>query len=69
MLRGILPFAAENDIVELFLIFVKCSKMIFEHSYAARALAKDGCFCYTVDSLSDAATPAKERKWNRQIKG
>ena len=30
MLRGVLPFAAENDIVEPFLIFVKCSKIILK---------------------------------------
>ena len=67
MLRGVLPFAAENDIVEPFLIFVKCSKIILKQINAVRALAKSGGFCYTVSR--DAAMPAKERKWNRPIKG
>lgn len=44
MLRGVLPFAAENDIVEPFLIFVKCSKIILEQINAVRALAKSGGF-------------------------
>ena len=47
MLRGVLPFAAENDI----LIFVKCSKIILEQINAVRALAKSGGFCYTVSNL------------------
>lgn len=53
MLRGVLPFAAENDIdiVEPFLIFVKCSKIILEQINAVRALAKSGGFCYTVSNL------------------
>lgn len=69
MLRGVLPFAAENDIVEPFLIFVKCSKIILKQINAVRALAKSGGFCYTVAAYWDAAMPAKERKWNRPIKG
>ncbi len=51
MLRGVLPFAAENDIVEPFLIFVKCSKIILKQINVVRALAKSGGFCYTVSSL------------------
>ena len=69
MLRGVLPFAAENDIVEPFLIFVKCSKIILKQINVVRALAKSGGFCYTVSSLLGCGNAAKERKWNRPIKG
>ena len=69
MLRGVLPFAAENDIVEPFLIFVKCSKMILEQINAVRALAKSGGFCYTVSSLLGCGNAREGEKWNRPIKG
>ena len=72
MLRGVLPFAAENDIVEPFLIFVKCSKIILKQINAVRALAKSGGFCYTVSSLlgcGDAREGEKMEQTNKGLSG
>ena len=69
MLRGVLPFAAENDIVEPFLIFVKCSKMILEQINAVRALAKSGGFCYTVSSLLGCGNAREGEKMEQTNKG
>ena len=69
MLRGVLPFAAENDIVESFLIFVKCSKMILEQINAVRALAKSGGFCYTVSSLLGCGNAREGEEMEQTNKG
>ena len=69
MLHGVLPFSAENDIVEPFLIFVKCSKMILEQINAVRALAKSGGFCYTVSSLLGCGNAREGEKMEQTNKG
>ncbi len=69
MLRGVLPFAAENDIVEPFLIFVKCSKIILKQINAVRALAKSGGFCYTVSSLLGCGNAREGEKMEQTNKG
>ena len=72
MLRGVLPFAAENDIVEPFLIFVKCSKIILKQINAVRALAKSGGFCYTVSNLlgcGDTREGGKMEQTNKGLSG
>ena len=72
MLRGVLPFAAENDIVELFPIFVKCSKIILKQINAVRALAKSGGFCYTVSNLlgcGDTREGGKMEQTNKGLSG
>lgn len=68
MLRGVLPFSAENDIVELFPIFVKCSKMILKQINVVRALAKSGGFCYTVSSLLGCGN-ARMEQTNKGLSG
>ena len=69
MLRGVLPFAAENDIVEPFLIFVKCSKIILKQINAVRALAKSDGFCYTVSSQLGCGNARKGEKMEQTNKG
>ena len=69
MLRGVLPFAAENDIVEPFLIFVKCSKIILKQINAVRALAKSGGFCYTVSNLLGCGNAREGEKMEQTSKG
>ena len=69
MLRGVLPFAAENDIVEPFLIFVKCSKIILKQINAVRALAKSGGLCYTVSSLLGCGNAREGEKMEQTNKG
>ena len=69
MLRGVLPFAAENDIVEPFLIFVKCSKIILKQINVVRALAKSGGFCYTVSSLLGCGNAREGEKMKQTNKG
>ena len=69
MLRGVLPFAAQNDIVEPLLIFVNCSKMIFEQINAVCALAKSGGFCYTVSNLLGCGNAREGEKMEQTNKG
>ena len=69
MLRGVLPFAAENDIVELLPIFVKCSKIILKQINVVRALAKSGGFCYTVSSLLGCGNAREGEKMEQTSKG
>ena len=69
MLRGVLPFAAENDIVEPFLIFVKCSKIILKQINVVRALAKSGGFCYTVSSLLGCGNAREGERMEQTNKG